>query len=293
MEGVDRCTLQRRLIAAHPGRHHLPETVRLDERLAVVAGQHHDLPAPARTHHVAVGHGPARIAVLHRVIGQVHRLRQHDVEHQPGLVQAEVDHGACDVLADRGAGAVATDDEPGLRRLHLAAVHRAKAQRGDIGVLPDIDELMPQLDFDLREARDAVAQHGFQLGLVKVVVVGAPVRAERGRAAADEHRLARAVDEVHALRAGPGDRQHLLAKTSRLKGAQHLAVEVDRTRQRKHAGLFLQHQHRPACGAQQVGQHRAGRPQAHDGHVVDVRALRHSGLPASGARCRPAIARGS
>ena len=57
------------LLGRDPLVHQPPERLGLHQLLGVVAGHEHDFPAAAVPGHVAIRHGPCRVAVLHRVVG--------------------------------------------------------------------------------------------------------------------------------------------------------------------------------------------------------------------------------
>ena len=122
---------------------------------------------------LAVGHRPRRVAVLHRVVGQAgHVFVQQHVEHQPGLVQAEVVHRCGQQLADQRARAVAADDVAGVELAHVG-------------------DLATEMDRHVREARDAGAQDLFELRLVKIPVARPAVRPGAVDAGAEPSRFGR------------------------------------------------------------------------------------------------------
>jgi hypothetical protein len=91
---------------------------------------------------------------------------------------------------------------------------------------------------------------------------------QRRSAAPNEKGIALCIDEVHAFEPRPGDGDHRIAQADALEDPHHFAVEMDGAGKCMDARVLVEHQHRQARSPEQVGQHRAGRPKTHDGHVV-------------------------
>ena len=151
--------------------------------------------------------------------------------------------------------------------MNLLCLQVSDFQGGHVSTVFDGSDFVVGAHLHLRVALQARPQHGFELGLVKVVVGGAAVRATFLGAGADQQGLASGVVEVHALEARARDALNLWAQTGGLEHAHGFAVEMDGAGQGVDLALSLEHQHRQAILAQQVGQRGTRRAVADDGDV--------------------------
>ena len=71
-----------------------------------------------------------------------------------------------------------------------------------VGMFLQVGDQVLQFHADTGKTCHALAQHVLQLGLVKVMVVGAAVWSKRGGATPDQQGFIGRVDKVHALHAG-------------------------------------------------------------------------------------------
>ena len=206
--------------------------------------------------------------MLHRVVGQGGHIGfEPHIEHQPGLVQAQIAHAGAQHFAHQRAGAVAADHVAGLHGMILLCVQVSDLQCGHVSTVFDGGDFMVGAHLHLRVALQARPQNGFELGLVKVVVGGAAVWATFLGAGADQQGLASGVVEVHAFEARARDALDLWAQTGGLEHAHGFAVEMDGAGQGVDFCLTLEHQHRQTIGTQQVGQRGTCRAVANDGDV--------------------------
>ena len=192
---------------------------------------------------------------------------EQGIEHQPGLVQPQVFHGCVQGFAHQGARAITAHHIAGLQGvmgLMHAVGHR---QLNAVAPLFQVADLTRQAHLHRRKTRQALAQHGFQLGLVEIVIVGTPVGAMCRRASTNQQSVTLRVHKMHALQTWAGDGLHFRTQAGVLKNAHHLAVKVNGAWQRVNGCLSLQHHDRQAALPQQIGQARTGRAQANDGNI--------------------------
>ena len=274
VEGVDRRALNHGILGRDPLRQQRPEILRPDCPVGILARHQHDLPATTTPADMDDGHRLRRVAQLHGVVRQGLRTRRgrvhEQVEHQPGLVQAEILVVDAHVAAHQRARAVAADDVAGLVRDAAHAHRRAGRQAHIVGVLVEAHDLVAKRDGDVGQRGGAVAQRRIEPRLMEVPVVDPALRPDAFRAAPLHQRLAGSVDEAHALGRRPRDAKDGFGQPDCLEDAHHLAVEMHRARQGMDLGIALQHQHRAAGTTQQIGQQGAGRAEADDGDIVEI-----------------------
>ena len=111
VKGVDHRAFDLGMLGRYPGPHQFPQPVWLHHGGQIITRHQHDFPAAAVACDIAIRHGPGRVAMLHGVVGQGGRtLFQQRVKYQPGLVQAQIFHGAGQHPANQRAGTVAAHD---------------------------------------------------------------------------------------------------------------------------------------------------------------------------------------
>ena len=271
------------------GGKHRPDPVRTHDLLLVVARHEHDLEAMPKLLHVHPGHRPARVAVLDRVVGKPSRRfrarAREDVDDEPGLMQAEVQHRPADCVAHERTGAVAADDVARGQLIRSAGPHAPDADRHVIARIAKGLRLVPEADLDVREPRGPRSKRRVELRLVEVPVVRPSVRPGAVGPAAHHEGLARRVDEVHSARRRARDILDRPGEAGRLEHAHDLAVEVHRSRQGMDAGIAFQHQHPEPVPAEKVGEERADRAEA-DYDDIELR-LSHPAACPSGRRGPP------
>ena len=271
MEGIDRGALDADVVRADGVGQHRPDPRRPHDLGLVVAGHEHDLEAMPGPLHVHPGHRPARVAVLDRMVGKPARAfrprARDDVDDEPGLVQAEVERRGADSVADQRPRAVAADDVARGQLARCAGRHFPDGDRSVVARVADGERLVPETDLDVREARDALAEHRVELRLVEVPVARPAVRPRSVGAAAHHEGLARRVDEVHPLRGRARDAFDRLGEPRGLEDAHDLAVEVNGPRQGMDVRVALQHQHAKPVPAEEVGEQRADRAEADDDDI--------------------------
>ena len=188
--------------------------------------------------------------MLHCVVRQTGDLGfEPHIEHQPGLVQAQIAHAGVQHFAHQRAGAVAADHVAGLHGMTLLRLQVGDLQGGGVSTVFDGGDFVTGAQLHPREALQARLQHGFELGLVKVVVGRAAVRATLLGASADQQGLSSGVVEVHPFEARARDGFDLRAQTGGLEHAHGFAVEMDGSGQGIDLALALEHQHRQAIGS--------------------------------------------
>jgi hypothetical protein len=115
-----------------------------------------------------VGAGPLRLAVLDADLGQFRSALcgDHDVDDQPGLVEAQILQCDADPAAHHARRTVTGDH---VRRANCmgAAVGCADLQRHALGILRQVGHRVPQRHLHLRQAGHMGAQYLFRGRLVE------------------------------------------------------------------------------------------------------------------------------
>ena len=148
------------VVGRQPPLQQLPHAGRLDHLLSCFAGLELELPPPVVAVADDVGGRAVRVADLLDDVGERgHRSAQPDVEYQPVLVEALIDEGDPEVLADRARRTVG-GNQPAPTRGPRRGVH------GHAGSV-----LVDRVDSDAEHQLDPVANGGrpqerLQLGLV-------------------------------------------------------------------------------------------------------------------------------
>jgi hypothetical protein len=168
--------------ALHPWLDQRRDGFGLHHRTVILAGQQHELPAAMVA---ATGHhrgGAFGIAHHHRQAlqigsgrhaadrGEADRALDLGIDHQPGFLEIEIVERDAQGLAHRAARSVAGDHPAGRQGLVLAIL-----RIGDVDgaiLLAEAGEFRAQLQLDMAHACKALAQMGFQLGLIEEVIVG-------------------------------------------------------------------------------------------------------------------------
>ena len=295
VERVDGGTFDANVLRADGVGEHRPDSRRLHDLRFVVARHEHDLPPMPEPLHVHPGHRPARVAVLDRVVGEAPRpfrfRARGDIDDEPGLMEAEIQHRGADRVAHHRPCSVAADD---VARRELARSAGREVPDGDRHVVTCVENprrLVPEPDIDVRQARDPLAERRVELRLMEVPV-GRPVVLPGAVGAAAHHEgPALGVDEVHALRRCPRDPLNRFGEPGGLEDPHDLAVEVDGPRQGMDSCVAFQHEHVKPVPAEEIGEQRADRAEADDDDV-EVR-VRHAASHPSVVRDPPTRPRAS
>jgi len=160
-------------------------------------------------------------------------------------------------------------DRPPHQRARAVAAHDVAGVE-----LSDVGDLAAEMDLDVREPPDALAQDLLEHRLVEVPVVRPALRPRPDDAEPDHQGLTRGTEEVHALRRGPRRQGDVLRQSGRLEDAHHLAVEMHGARQRMDRRVAIVDRDRETGLSQQVRQQRTDRAVPYDGDVVDRAQLR-------------------
>ena len=295
MERIDRGALDPGVLRTDRVGEKRPEPPGPDDLRFVVPRHEHDLEAMPVALHVHPGHRPARVAVLDRVVGEPPRpcrsRVRDDIHHEPGLVQAEVPHRRADGFPDQRTRAVAADDVARGQRSRCARRLVTDIDRRVLPPVADGERLVPEADLDVREARDALAQHRVELRLVEVPIARPVVRPGAVGAAANHEGLARRVDEVHPPGGCARDPLDGSGEPRGLEHAHDLTVEMHRAGQGMDIRIAFEDQHAKCVPAEEVRKQRADRPEADDGDV-EVR-LSHPAAKPSARRAPPSRLRAS
>src|SRR5207237_5568949 len=199
------------------------------ERGDALAGQAHELPAPAAGSTGYDRRRARRIAQL--PVGRVpHAPRaRDDVDDQPVEEEAEIGDGGAEVPADETVGPVAADDPSGPDAVPMSVAPRHD-QLDALAGQPQVDDLAGPSKLHAGKTPRAGIEHALELGLPEHVGLG-PAREACVPASDAKKRLARGVSPlVDVGRLGPPGQ--LLPQPGGLQDAGDLVVEVDRARQR-------------------------------------------------------------
>ena len=268
MEAVAGLAPQAAFIGREPARQQAPGGFIGLHRFRVFTRQEHDFPAQVPAGAQQKGGGPRRLAELRIGFRQARAsaLVQQHVDHQPGLVEAQVVMRHADLPAHGRGGAVAADQVFGAR---LAGGARGVAQvDGDTRVvLRERDELATQRQFHRRQFAHLRPQY---------LLDGRLQEHHRGRPA---HRIRR-VDHgepadqlaIHAVVLGSEERckvrPHRLGHVEVLVDAQDLVVHGEGARLVVNVGEAVDDQYAVTHLAEHAGGRGARRPEAGDGDVV-------------------------
>ena len=153
VEGVDHGAFDVGLAWRDPFAHQFPQCFGLDHLLWLITGHEHDFPSATVAGHVAIRHGACRVAVLHRVVGQAGNIGfESHIEHQPGLVQAQIAHAGAQHFAHQGAGAVAADHVAGLQGMAFLCLKVGHLQCGGVSTVFDGGDFVAGAHLHLRVA---------------------------------------------------------------------------------------------------------------------------------------------
>ena len=136
---------------------------------------------------------------MHRGHRQVQVLVQFHIDHQPGLVQAQIVQARGHVFAHLGACAIAPHDPLGVQTLGCVVGQVSHddvdTRRCDLQVC----DFVLQAHLNAGVCRQSIAQDALDIGLVKQIIIGPAVHARCRGGLALEQQLPLWVDVLHAL----------------------------------------------------------------------------------------------
>ena len=243
-----------------PRRQQLPGpslVVELGKRLA---GELHELPAPAPGTARHGGRRPGRVAHLQVDRVEDARLVEDHVDDQPVVEETEVVYRQARQRAHRAVRSVTADDE---RRAHGGAVG---APHDDVvAQVVEGGHLDPASEPDLGQLGHATFQERLEFGLAEH---------RRRRPSGRPVTLPAEAQQRVAVRVAPfvdvggfADRPEIVADPACLEDPAHFVVEVDGAGQRVRIGPPFEHGHGVTSLGEQDRERQASRPGADDGDV--------------------------
>ncbi len=283
VEAVDGRAHQVPLVGAQPRPHQLPDLLGRLHVPCGLTGLELELPPPPAGVAGHEGAGSSRVAdLLGRPAERVDRSVDLDVDHQPLLVEPQVDHADPVGLAGGAVGPVAGEGPPGADLVAAGGSHDhatvvvGGGDRRDLAPEPEVgapvDRLGPEHHVELRlvvEAHRWIAVGGDEAR--RQVEAGEPV--------------AVGVDELGA-RQGGHQRVERLPQSPDLEHAADLVVHPHRPGERVQVGLPLEHGHVQTVVTRRDRRGRAHRAAPDHDHVGRGRG--HPGPVSRRAACEGA-----
>jgi hypothetical protein len=242
-----------------------PQGLVVGRRLALV-----ELKLPAAVEPEAVGVEREPLVVQHvakvpREVRGVGGVAEPRVDDEPVAPRGQRAHRHVHRAADGAAPAVAPHHP--RRAPPPRALGGARGHGDPVVVRGHRVDGDPEVQRDVREAREAGAQHALEGGLVEEAGPVAPVHVVALAHRLGEQHRAVGVDHLD-LAEGGGVREQRGEEPRGLKVPQGLFVDVGRAAHREHLGVTLQHRGAHPQGAQEVGEHHPRRTAPDDQHVT-------------------------